>query len=161
MLTDPAAAKSHSPLRSDSTARWTDIRPLEQAGSTGALGPCRLNKKEMRDHRNIRSNSNDFWGFRWSSLDLPTNFAGIYPRYRIEASNRLVRLWRSLGFVLYHFGDVKFLILNWSGIFHALGIFRNGGNGFRTGMKRLIFRSEGSLKPVLKSILKFVIKIFG
>nr|WP_255542098.1 hypothetical protein [Dietzia sp. SYD-A1] len=41
-MTPPATAMSDSPLRNDSTARWTATREVEQAVSTVCAGPVRF-----------------------------------------------------------------------------------------------------------------------
>lgn len=47
-FTPPAIAASHAPDRSASTARWTATSELEQAVSTGSLGPWMSRTYEMR-----------------------------------------------------------------------------------------------------------------
>ena len=47
-LTPPASAMSHSPLRSDCTARCTAISEDEQAVSTASAGPCQSSMKASR-----------------------------------------------------------------------------------------------------------------
>ncbi len=47
-LTPPATAASQAPDRMASTARWTATSELEQAVSTGSLGPRRSSTYEMR-----------------------------------------------------------------------------------------------------------------